>query len=117
MLYILPFILEFLCFYTTLHGFLEISKKPKKNDIILFVLFIFISILSSKYSITAWVLGQIFYCAFTLTYNNKSFINSLLLYIISYCTIVLSQLCIVFIMQFFNAVSYTHLTLPTNREV
>ena len=30
MLYILPFILEFLCFYTTLHGFLEISKKPKK---------------------------------------------------------------------------------------
>ena len=33
MLYILPFILEFLCFYTTLHGFLEISKKPKKNDI------------------------------------------------------------------------------------
>ena len=33
MLYILPFILEFLCFYTTLHGFLEISKKNKKNDI------------------------------------------------------------------------------------
>lgn len=111
MLYILPFILEFLCFYTTLHGFLEISKKPKKNDIILFVLFIFISILSSKYSITAWVLGQIFYCAFTLTYNNKSFINSLLLYIISYCTIVLSQLCIVFIMQFFN-VSYDQKYMP-----
>lgn len=37
MLYILPFILEFLCFYTTLHGFLEISKKPKK--MILFYLY------------------------------------------------------------------------------
>ena len=104
MLYVLPFILEFLSFYTTLHGFLEVSKNPKKKDIILFVFFMFLTILSSKYSITAWILGQIFYCIYTLTFNNKELINTLLLYIISYCTVVFSQLCIVFIMQFFNCV-------------
>ena len=111
MLYVLPFILEFLSFYTTLHGFLEVSKKPKKKDIILFVFFMFLTILSSKYSITAWILGQIFYCIYTLTFNNKELINTLLLYIISYCTVVFSQLCIVFIMQFFN-VSYNQKYMP-----
>lgn len=111
MLYVLPFILEFLSFYTTLHGFLEVSKNPKKKDIIFFVFFMFLTILSSKYSITAWILGQIFYCIYTLTFNNKELINTLLLYIISYCTVVFSQLCIVFIMQFFN-VSYNQKYMP-----
>lgn len=98
----IPSLLEFITFYMTLHFFLGLSFRPNKKDLFACVLVVYLSALSSKYTIASWVLGQLVYLAYTLSYPVRKLINQLLLYTFTYSTIVLSQLSLVFIMGFFN---------------
>lgn len=99
---IFSLLLEFISLYITIHFFLNISLKPDKKDIIACFIIIFVAFLACKFVVYTWVIGQILYLGYAITFKKYRLIDRLLLYCISYLTVVVFQLVIIFSLAFWN---------------
>lgn len=95
-------LLEFISFCITIHFFLDIPLRPDKRNLTACFIMILFSFLVHKSVVSAWVTGQILYLLYACTFKKHRMIDRLLLYCLSYLTIVLCQLAIIFMLSIWN---------------
>lgn len=94
--------LEFIAFFTIFHFFLRLSFKPTKTEIISCFVFFTLFPLIENSTNYAWMLGHIFYVAYALSYKKHRLIDRFLLYCLSYTTLGIFQLILIFSLSFFS---------------
>lgn len=94
--------LEFISFYITIHFFLNISFKPDKRDIAACLIIIFSFFLEQDSVVCSWLFGHLLYLGYAFTYRERRLIDRFLLHCISYVTVVVFQLCLIFSLSFFH---------------
>ncbi|MGN0367637.1 MAG: sensor histidine kinase [Wujia sp.] len=93
---IIPSILEFITFYLVTHFFLAETMKPKKKDLIFIFCIVFVSVWGHNHPTASWIFGVVLYLLYSLCVSSGNLIDRLLLYCLSYTSIVLFQLMVVF---------------------
>lgn len=104
-------LLEFISFYIIIKSFLHLSFIPGKKDIIACGVTTLVVYTCYPYTILTWFLALIFYLVYICILSKNRFINNLLLYCISYITIFLTQVTLIFIFAFFN-ITYNDQYIP-----
>lgn len=94
--------LEFITFYITMHFFLNISFKPDKRDSAACLIIIFSFFLEQDSVVCSWLFGHLLYLGYAFTYRDRRLIDRFLLHCISYVTVVVFQLCLIFSLSFFH---------------
>ncbi|MDD6071235.1 MAG: GHKL domain-containing protein [Clostridiales bacterium] len=94
--------LEFIAFFTIFHFFLRSSFKPTKMEIVSCFIFCTLFPMVEDSFNYAWILGNIFYVAYALTYKEQRLIDRFLLYCLSYTTLGIFQLILIYLLSFFG---------------
>ncbi len=102
---LIPSILEFITYYIVLHLFLLDTWKPTMKDVLFALSVVGISVLGHNYSTVSWICGIFLYLLYTFSISSGNLIDRLLLYCLSYTSIVLFQLIIIFLVAFID-ISY-----------
>lgn len=105
-------ILEFICIYITAKSFFQLPLLPKFIDIISCIMIIMPSlIIPSPYAVITWILGQVLYLFYITLLNKGSLSNKIIVYCLSYATVLLTQFIIISILSFAN-ISFHEAIMP-----